>query len=79
MSFSVPLVVRINALPGDAGENDIDWLERLSPPAAVMLAKAESREVIANMHDRLNAIATVRIIERTAGLGAMNSRPSGWT
>ncbi|MEJ8848709.1 CoA ester lyase [Variovorax rhizosphaerae] len=70
----VPLVVRINASDTAAGEDDLAWLKGLNPrPAAVMVPKAESREALAAVHERLDGIVTLPIIESAAGYAALPS------
>ena len=72
-SFGVPLVVRINA-PGNAdGDEDLRWLTQMPTPDAVMLPKAESAETLADVHERLNAVALLPIVESAAGHAALPS------
>ena len=70
-SLGVPLVVRINAPDDEAGRQDLAWLARLAPPAAVMLPKAESAETLARVHRQLGGIALLPIIESAAGHAAL--------
>ncbi|WP_213955255.1 CoA ester lyase [Variovorax sp. dw_954] len=70
----VPWVVRINPSDTAAGEDDLAWLKGLRPaPAAVMVPKAESPQVLAGVHARLDGIATLPIIESAAGYAALPS------
>ncbi|MEJ8856128.1 CoA ester lyase [Variovorax robiniae] len=70
----VPLVVRINASDTAAGEDDLVWLKGLNPrPAAIMVPKAELLQALAAVHERLDGIATLPIIESAAGYAALPS------
>jgi len=68
---TVPLVVRINSLDTDAGADDLAWLARLSPPAGVMLAKAESASQIRVVSAALPGLAILPLIETAAGMLAL--------
>ena len=72
-SFGVPLVVRINAPDTADGDEDLRWLTQLPTLDAVMLPKAESAETLADVHERLNAVALLPIIESAAGHAALPS------
>jgi citrate lyase subunit beta/citryl-CoA lyase len=70
----LPLVVRINALEGLAGNEDLDWLAALGPGsalAALMVPKAESRASLERLAMRLPGAALVPIIETAAGHAAL--------
>jgi citrate lyase subunit beta/citryl-CoA lyase len=72
-ALGVPLVVRTNPSDSDAGERDLAWLKRLPAPAAVMLPKVESAQALDEVHDHLDGIALLPIIESAAGCGALPS------
>jgi citrate lyase subunit beta/citryl-CoA lyase len=72
-SFGVPLVVRINAPGTSAGGQDLPWLAQLTALDAVMLPKAESTATLTQVHDGLNDIALLPIIESAAGYAALAS------
>lgn len=69
----VPLVVRINAADGEAGEGDLAWLAGLAPADAVMVPKAESGDALARLHGRLGGVALLPIVETAAGYAALPS------
>ena len=69
--LGVPLVVRVNAPDGETSESDLLCLERLPGLAAAMLPKAESAQALARVHDRLDGIALLPIIESAAGHAAL--------
>lgn len=70
-TFDVPLLVRINAIETNLGKEDLAWLERLAPPAAVMLPKAESPQTIADVHRALSSVPVLPLIESAAGYAAL--------
>jgi citrate lyase subunit beta / citryl-CoA lyase len=70
--FGVPLVVRINATNTAEGETDLVWLACLPALRAVMLPKAESADAMETVHQQLNGVALLPIIESAAGLFAVN-------
>ena len=70
-NHGVPLVVRLNALDNVVGQEDLVWLKQLPSPAAVILPKAESAQALAQVHDRLDGMALLPIIESAAGLAAL--------
>lgn len=67
----VPLVLRINALQSPAGEEDLQWLVRLAPPAGVMLPKAESAAALQRLHAALPEVPVLPLIESAAGYAAL--------
>ncbi|MEJ8827362.1 CoA ester lyase [Variovorax humicola] len=71
--LGVPLVVRINPADTNAGMQDLSWLKRLPPPAAVMLPKVESASSLAEVHDSLNGLSLLPLIESAAGYAALSS------
>ncbi|MDM0116062.1 CoA ester lyase [Variovorax sp. J22R133] len=73
LNLGVPLVVRINPADTDAGMQDLSWLKRLPSPAAVMLPKVESVRSLAEVHDRLNGVLLLPLIESAAGYAALPS------
>jgi len=70
-TFGVPLVVRMNAVNSEAAEQDLVWLGHVPWPAAVMLPKAESAQALTRVHERLEGMAVLPIIESAAGLDAL--------
>jgi citrate lyase subunit beta/citryl-CoA lyase len=70
-TVGVPLVVRINAVNSEVGEEDLVWLGHLPWPAAVMLPKMESAQSLAHVHERLGEMAVLPIIESAAGFDAL--------
>lgn len=68
---AVPLVVRINGLGTDASADDLICLARLSPPAGVMVAKAESARQIHAVSEALPRWDILPLIESAAGLLAL--------
>jgi citrate lyase subunit beta/citryl-CoA lyase len=70
-AIGVPLVVRINSAVSAEGKEDLAWLQHLESPAAVMLPKAESAEMLALVHERLPSIALLPIIETAMGYAAL--------
>lgn len=67
----VPLVVRINGLGGDAGQDDLAWLTSLSPPAGVMLAKAEATSQLHDVARAMPGLPILPLIESAKGLLAL--------
>lgn len=72
-AFGVPILIRINAGETDAGREDVEWLERLPAPAAIVLPKAESAEAIASVHRALGGVAVLPIIESVAGYAGLSA------
>jgi citrate lyase subunit beta/citryl-CoA lyase len=68
----VPVLVRINASETSAGKEDIEWLGRLPPPAAILLPKAESSQAVASAHRALSGTTVLPIIESAAGYAALS-------
>ena len=68
---AVPVVVRINSVGTEAGRDDLEWLALLSPPAGVMLAKAESASQVQAVSLALPATAILPLIESAAGFLAL--------
>ena len=68
---TVPVVVRINSMGTDAGRDDLEWLALLSPPAGVMLAKAESASQIQAVSLALPKLAILPLIESASGFLAL--------
>ncbi|MDM0047470.1 CoA ester lyase [Variovorax sp. J22R115] len=73
LNLGVLLVVRINPADTDAGMQDLSWLKRMPPPAAVMLPKVESARSLAEVHDSLNGVLLLPLIESAAGYAALPS------
>jgi citrate lyase subunit beta / citryl-CoA lyase len=69
----VPLVVRINSAVSAEGREDLAWLQRLDSPAAVMLPKAESAQMLALVQEHLPGTALLPIIETAIGYTALTS------
>ncbi|MEP6609936.1 MAG: aldolase/citrate lyase family protein [Burkholderiaceae bacterium] len=66
-------MIRISALNSDAGEADLEWIKRLAPsPAAVMLPKAESASAVGRMHDQLDGVGLLPIVESAVGLATLS-------
>src|SRR5262245_37793664 len=66
----VPVLVRIN---GGADAADARWLATLAtPPAAVMVPKAESADALAQIAALLPGVPLIPLIESAAGLAAMD-------
>ena len=73
---TVPVVVRINSMGTDAGRDDLEWLALLSPPAGVMLAKAESASQVQAVSLALPEMAMLPLIESASGFfGFGGDRP----
>ena len=72
-AFGVPLVVRINSPESEAGAADLAWLPGLASPLAVMVPKAESAQRLGRVHQLLNGVALLPIIESAAGYAALPS------
>jgi citrate lyase subunit beta / citryl-CoA lyase len=70
-STAVPLIVRINNLGCDAGRDDLAWLASLSPPAGIMLAKAESASQLHSVAQALPGLPILPLIESAVGLLAL--------
>jgi citrate lyase subunit beta / citryl-CoA lyase len=70
-SLNVPLVVRMNAVDSEAGATDLTWLAKLPAPAAVMVPKAESLQALTQVHQKLQGVATLPLIESAAGYAAL--------
>ncbi len=68
----VPVVLRINAADQAMGEEDLRWLSRLPVPDGVMVPKAESPVVLADMRKRLPEVPIIPLIESAAGYAAVN-------
>jgi len=68
----VPVVVRINSLGTDAGRDDLEWLALLSPPAGVMLAKAESASQVQAVSLALPKTVILPLIESASGFLALS-------
>ncbi|RYF56921.1 MAG: CoA ester lyase, partial [Comamonadaceae bacterium] len=73
LNLGVPLVVRINPADTDAGIQDLSWLKRMASPAAEMLPKVESARSLAEVHDSLNGVLLLPLIESAAGYAALPS------
>ncbi|HSV60516.1 MAG TPA: CoA ester lyase [Variovorax sp.] len=67
----VPLVLRINALQSATGEEDLQWLAGLAPPAGVMLPKAESAAALQRARAVLPGVPLLPLIESAAGYAAL--------
>lgn len=70
-TFDVPVLVRINAVETSAGEDDLAWIQHIASVPAVILPKAESLDTIARVHQRLNGVAVLPMIESAAGYAAL--------
>lgn len=66
-ALEVPLVVRINALDQQSGQDDLRWLSRLNALAGVMVPKADSAEALVAVRTALPATPIVPLIETAAG------------
>lgn len=73
VGHAVPVMLRVNALDSPAGREDLEWLARLSPPAGVMIPKADSAERIAEVARRLPGVGIVPLIESAAGYANLSS------
>jgi citrate lyase subunit beta / citryl-CoA lyase len=71
-ALGVPIVVRVNSPEIALGEEDLDWLAGLELPDAVMLPKSESVQVLSRVHQRLDDIALLPIVESAAGYSALS-------
>jgi citrate lyase subunit beta/citryl-CoA lyase len=69
----VPLVVRINAVEGAWALDDLEWLARLTPPAGVMVPKAESAAALDRVRAALPCVALLPLIESAAGHAALSA------
>ena len=69
-AFGIPVTVRINPLDTDAGEADVQWLQRLDC-AAVVVPKAESPARLNEARRRLDNVGLIPLIESAAGLAAV--------
>jgi citrate lyase subunit beta/citryl-CoA lyase len=69
--ITVPVVVRINSMGTDAGRDDLELLTRLSPPAGVMLAKAESASQVQAVSLALPKVAILPLVESASGFLAL--------
>lgn len=63
----VPLVVRINALEGALGQDDVQWLAARVPGAAVMVPKAGAAADLVALRQRLPQVPLLPLIETAAG------------
>ena len=63
----VPLVVRINALHLQTGQDDLHWLSILNGLAGVMVPKAESASALAGVRAVLPMTPILPLIESAAG------------
>lgn len=63
----VPLVVRINALHLQTGQDDLHWLSNLNGLAGVMVPKAESASALAGVRAVLPTTPILPLIESAAG------------
>ena len=63
----VPLVVRINALHLQTGRDDLHWLSNLYGLAGVMVPKAESVSVLADVRAMLPGTPILPLIESAVG------------
>src|SRR5260221_4714146 len=62
-----PLVVRINPLDSVLGQEDVDWLARLTPGASVMVPKADTASNLAALNARFPEASLLPLIESAAG------------
>ncbi|GAA4336663.1 CoA ester lyase [Variovorax defluvii] len=70
---AVPLVLRINPADTPLGLQDLEWLRGLGAPAAVMVPKAESPEVLSQVAVRLPGTAILPLVETAAGYAAVHA------
>ena len=73
---TVPVVVRINSMGTDAGRDDLDCLALLSPPAGVMLAKAESASQVQTVSLALPMMAILPLVESARASWLYRRSPS---
>lgn len=73
LALNVPLVVRINAADADVVANDIAATAKLEGLAALMVPKAESAANLKQVHEALNGVPLLPLIETAAGLEAVQS------
>jgi len=66
-----PLVVRINPADTGTGLADAEWLANLSPPAGVMVPKAESIVALTDLGRKLPGVSLMPMIESAAGLASL--------
>lgn len=67
LARGLPLVVRINALDGAQGHDDMQWLARLAPGACVMVPKADGAANLAALAARFPHAPLLPLIESAAG------------
>jgi citrate lyase subunit beta / citryl-CoA lyase len=70
-SSAVAVVVRMNSVESEEGRRDLALLEQLESLPAVMVPKAESAQALARVHQQLQGVALVPIIESAAGYAAL--------
>jgi citrate lyase subunit beta/citryl-CoA lyase len=68
----IPLVVRINSLDRTLGEDDVAWLSTLTPPAGVMVPKADSADALTALNARLPGAHLLPLIESASGYAALS-------
>jgi citrate lyase subunit beta/citryl-CoA lyase len=67
----MPVVIRINAIGAPAGSDDLSWLARLSAPAGLMVAKAETLAQLTAIARALPGLPLLPLIETAAGYLAL--------
>jgi citrate lyase subunit beta/citryl-CoA lyase len=72
-SSAVAVIVRMNSPESEPGGQDLALLERLQSLPSVMVPKAESARALARVHQQLNGVTTVPIIESAAGYAALST------
>lgn len=72
-SYGIPVLVRINARETNAGMEDVAWLGRLSPPAAILLPKAESAQSVVWVRQACGGIPVLPIVESAAGYASLST------
>lgn len=68
----VPLVIRVNAVNQPMGQDDLDWMARLSAPAGVMVPKVESAGTLDDVRELLPGIHILPLIESAAGWSTLS-------
>ena len=68
----VPVIVRMNAIESDMGQDDLQTMASLHDLSAVMLPKAETSRALAQAHAALPQAALLPLIESAAGYMALD-------
>lgn len=64
---TIPVITRINTIQSDAGQADLDWLEKQTRLGGVMLAKTESARQLLRLRDHVSVLPLLPLIESAAG------------